>query len=242
METRYKNLFENKEKLIKPFNLRIQTLLNEIKINPKIIHNTIHPKTALWTINQPIIKLDLTKLSKTKTHPITFQENFLNIQNKFPDYHHIYTDGSKQEMKVGCTAVFQNQELLKRLPNESSIYSAEVIAIDPAMNIIANHKSSKFIIYSDSKSVLQAIQSKDSSTPLIIRLLDKMNTLSKNNSIILTWIPSHIGIQGNERVDRAEKKPLQTCISNTKIPYTDPKPLINKFILKKWQKSWDYQT
>ena len=38
---RYKNLFENKTKVIKPFNL------NEIKINPKIIHNTILPKTAI---------------------------------------------------------------------------------------------------------------------------------------------------------------------------------------------------
>ena len=189
-----------KIKVIKPFNLRIQTLLNEIKIDPKVIHNTILPKTAPWTINQPIIKLDLTKPSKTKTHPITFPEN------NFPDHHHIYTDGSKQEIKVGCAAVFQNQELLKRLPDESSVYSAEVIAIDLAMNIIANHKSSKFIIYSDSKSVLQTLQSKNSSTPLITRLLDKMNTLSKNNSIILTWIPSHIGIQGNERADRAAKK------------------------------------
>ena len=152
METRYKNLFENKEKAIKPFNLRIQTLLNEIKINPKIIHNTILPKTVPWTINQPIIKLDLTKFSKTKTYPITFQENFLNIQENFPDHHNIYTDGSKQGMKVGCTAVFQIQELLKHLPNESSIY-------------IANYKSSKFIIYSDSKSVLQALQSKDLTTP-----------------------------------------------------------------------------
>ena len=139
METRYKNLFENKEKVIKPFNLRIQTLLNEIKINPKIIHNTILPKKAPWTIKQPIIKLDRTKLFKTKTHPITFQENFLNIQNNFPDHHHIYTDESKQGMKVGFVAVFQNQELLKRFPNESSIYSAEVIAIDLAMNIIANN-------------------------------------------------------------------------------------------------------
>ena len=71
------------------------------------------------------------------------------------------------------------------------------------MNIIANHKSSKFIIYSDSKSVLQALQSKDSSTLLVTRLPDKMNTLSKNNSIILTWILCNIGIQGNERVDKA---------------------------------------
>ena len=217
METRYKNLFENKEKVIKPFNLRIQTLLNLIKINPRIIHNTILSKTAPWTINQPIIKLDQTKLSKSKT---TSQTTI------------IYTDGSKQEMKVGCAAVFQNKELLKHLPNESSIYCTEVIAIDLAMNIIANHKSSKFNIYSDSKSVLQALQSKNSSTPLITRL-DKMNTLSKNNSIILTWIPSHIGIQGNERADRAAKKALQTFISNIKIPYNDLQPLINKFILKK---------
>ena len=78
-------------------------------------------------------------------------------------------------MKFGCAVVSQNQELLKRLPDESSIYSAEAIAIDLAMNIIANDKS-KFIIYSDSKSVLQALPSKDSSPPLITRLLDKMNT------------------------------------------------------------------
>ena len=60
-------------------------------------------------------------------------------------------------MKVGCAVVFQNQELLKCLPNESSVSSAEAIAIDLAMNIIANHKSS-----SDFKSVLQALQSRDS--------------------------------------------------------------------------------
>ena len=55
-----------------------------------------------------------------------------------------------------------------------------------------------------------------------------MNTLSKNNSIILTWI------QGNERADKAKKnKTLQAHISNTKIPFTDLKPLIKKLILKK---------
>ena len=75
MEMRYKNLFENKAKVIKPIDLRIQTLLNEIKINPKIIHNTILPKPAPWTINQPIVKLELTKLSKTKTPPSLSKRN-----------------------------------------------------------------------------------------------------------------------------------------------------------------------
>ena len=116
MEIKYKNRFENKAKAIKPFNLRIQTLLNKIWINPKIIHYTLLPKTAQLTITQPIVKLELTKLSKTKTHPITFQEKFLNIQNNFPGYHHIYTDGSRLGMKVGCATIFQNQELLKHLP------------------------------------------------------------------------------------------------------------------------------
>ena len=135
-------------------------------------------------------------------------------------------------MKVGWAAILQNQELLKRLPNESSIYCAEVTAIDLSMNITANQKSSKFIIHSDSKSVLQALLNKNTSTSLITGLLDKMNTLSQNNSIILTWMPSQIDIQGNERADKA----LLADMSNAKIPYTYLKPIINKVILKKWQK------
>ena len=59
MEIRYKNLFENKAKAIKPHNLRIQNLLNEIKINPSIIHDIILLKTAPCTINQTIVKLEL---------------------------------------------------------------------------------------------------------------------------------------------------------------------------------------
>ena len=49
-----------------------------------------------------------------------------------------------------------------------------------------------------------------------------MNTLSKNISIILTWIPSHVGIPENERADKTakkkkkKKKALLADISNKK--------------------------
>ena len=78
------------------------------------------------------------KASKTKTHPIIFQEKFLNTQSNFPDHYGIYTDGSKQGMKVDFGAIFQKPEQLKCVPNESSIYRTEVTAIDPAMNLTTN--------------------------------------------------------------------------------------------------------
>ena len=74
-------------------------------------------------------------------------------------------------MKVGCADIFQNQETLKCFSYESSIYSA---AVDLAMNNIANYKSSQFIIYLDSKSVLLSWQNTDVLTFLITKLLNKM--------------------------------------------------------------------
>ena len=44
------------------------------------------PKTVPEIINQPIVNLEIIKLSKIKTHPNIFQEKFLNIQNNFIDY------------------------------------------------------------------------------------------------------------------------------------------------------------
>ena len=82
---------------------------------------------------------------------MTLQVKFVNIQNNFPVHQHICTDGYKQGLNLGCGAIFKNQKLLKGVLNELSIYCAEVTAIDPTNNIIANYKSSKFIIHSDSK-------------------------------------------------------------------------------------------
>ena len=108
-----KTLYQNNPKKIRPFSLRISDLLNEIKINTKIVHHTILSKTAPWTIRQPTINLELAKLPKTKTHPITYQEKLIKIQNKFPDHYHIYTDGSKQGKKVGCAAISQKKKKKK---------------------------------------------------------------------------------------------------------------------------------
>ncbi|WP_411016840.1 ribonuclease H family protein, partial [Salmonella sp. s51944] len=64
-----------------------------------------------------------------------------------------------------------------------------------------------FVICSDSKSVLQAIKNNNWKNPFICQILQKIDLLyNSNKEITLFWIPSHIGISGNDKADSAAKK------------------------------------
>ena len=54
--------------------------------------------------------------------------------------------------------------------------------------------------------------------------------------------PSHVGIKSNEAADVKAKASLDPEISNLKLPCTGFKPFINRYILSKWQMSWDRAT
>ena len=67
------------------------------------------------------------------------------------------------------------------------------------------------------------------------KLLEKCHELLAYKEIVLCWIPSHIGIQGNETVDKQAKTSLSLEPTSFKIPFSNFKPSINKYILKEWQ-------
>ena len=62
----------------------------------------------------------------------------------------IYTDGSKQDGKVACAVISPNFTDSIRLPDNSSIFTAEAKAIDIALYHIRDQPEKQFIIYSDS--------------------------------------------------------------------------------------------
>ena len=76
--------------------------------------------------------------------------------------------------------------------------------------------------------------------PLIVKIFNKLNSLIHSKKVIFCWIPSHIGIQGNDKADSLAKAAINmTPDKNIKTPYTDLKPKIKQIITKKWQQLWD---
>ncbi|KAG1708490.1 RNA-directed DNA polymerase from mobile element jockey [Nymphon striatum] len=92
--------------------------------------------------------------------------------------------------------------------NKSSIFSAESKALLLALDIVENSTYGRYIILSDSLSCLMALDNMKYSHPTICEILFKLHNLSFSNHVIFCWLPSHVGISGNEKADLAAKSAL----------------------------------
>ena len=183
-------------------------------------------------MNKPKILFDLHSSKKSETSPIIMKSNFNELKSNYTNCTPIYTDGSKDDMRVGCAAISDNYSENMRIPDGSSVCTAEAKAIDLALDFIADCEiSNNFIIFSDSLSVLKSLDHTSSKNPQIQKLLEKQHELSIYNEIIYCWIPSHIGIPGNENVDLKAKESLNLHPTNLPIQFSNFKPFINRYIL-----------
>lgn len=162
------------------------------------------------------------------------------MREKYRDHIAIFTDGSKAGERVASAATAEGHMFVRRLPDRSSIFSAELIAISLALSYISKSNNTRFIIFSDSLSSLQAFSNFDFKNPLLNEIINLFLTL-RGKTIIMAWIPSHIGIKGNEEVDQLAKSALDLPPGNISVPHTDFKGTIKSFIKNKWQLFWDQQ-
>ena len=106
------------------------------------------------------------------------KDDFRRLQSSYKNYQQVYTDGSKEDSKVGCAVISGNHSNMVRLPCDSSIFTAEAKAVDLALDfIITCDANDKLIIFSDSLSVLKAINHTSSKNPPIQKLLEKCHEL-----------------------------------------------------------------
>ena len=229
----YVDLYEQKPKAIKSFGIRISPLLESTKIKPQNIEKLFTPNIPAWCVKQPDILFDLHSGKKSESNPHILKDDFRRLQSRYKNYHQVYTDGSKEDSKVGCSVISDNHSNMQRIPDDSSIFTAEAKAVDLGLDFIRTcDTNNRFIIFSDSLSVLKAMNDTSSKNPQIQKLLEKRHKLFPKKEIVLCWIPSHKGILGNEMVDQQAKTSLSLEPTSFKIPFSNFKPSINKYILK----------
>ena len=237
-EPLYKDEFIEKEKVIPPFSLRCEADINCIDIDLEDVANFKISEVPLWASKSPTYNYFLASDKKATTDPMIFKNKFLEVKEQYYTHQEIYTDGSKDGEKVASAAILDGELYQFRLPNNSSIFTAELKAIDLALNHIEQDAYWRYIIYTDSLSAMQALEGETTDNPIIVSLLEKLSRLCQRADIVFCWLPSHVGISGNEEADKAAKDALSLDVLPFKVPFTDFKPLINNFIKNVRQQSW----
>ena len=237
-EPLYKDEYLEKETVIPPFSLRCEAYMNCINVDLEDVASHKISEVPLWTCKSPTYNYYLASDKKATTDPLIFKNKLLEVKEQYYTHEEIYTDGSKDGDKVASAAILDGEFYQFRLPNNSSVFSAELKAIDLALNHIEQDAYWRYIIYTDSLSAMQALEGETTDNPIIVSLLEKLSRLCERADIVFCWLPSHVGISGNEEADKAAKDALSLDVLPFKVPFTDFKPLINNFIKNVWQQSW----
>ena len=123
----------------------------------------------------------------------------------------VYTDGTvdPETQTAGAAVYSSNFSACWRTSNSASTMQTELIAISEALKYTVSNEIRPVVIHCDSKAAIQALQ--QSKIKENKNLITKIHVLleqhkHQNRSVTLNWIPSHIGIPGNEKADDLAKQ------------------------------------
>ncbi|CAK9820040.1 hypothetical protein ANTQUA_LOCUS10419 [Anthophora quadrimaculata] len=186
----------------------------------------------------------ITKWRNTAHSSEVFQDI---IQNKYHRYKVIYTDGSKSvnfpAVGAACFTPEDNHTTRITLPKQASVFTAECVALEAALKYIYRHQDNAYVVCTDSLSLVQTMDSprikphRNRHIVSIKNIVHKLKEEAPGLEIIIMWIPSHKGIQGNEQVDREAKEAAQSAVNVVHtVPHTDIFPLLKQKITKNTHK------
>jgi len=118
--------------------------------------------------------------------------------------------------RVASAAICSNMVRSTRLPNNASIFRAELYAVTLAVYFVRRSRNSNFVIFSDSMSSLEALNGIKFELDLVQKIIKDYTHLTNNGNFCC--IPSHVNIPGNEKADAAAKSALSFPITKMKLP------------------------
>jgi ribonuclease HI len=199
------------------------------------------PRPPWWTPSM-YINISNNKKEAKKRHDETPQD---------PNTICIYTDGSGIDGHIGAAAysptIAETRQQYLGTESTQNVYAAELYAVKLAIDIVQSSatKYTNCTIYADSQAAIAATAKprRQSGQSIICALLDNIDSLKvqqPNINISLIWIPGHMDIPGNEKVDQAAKEAAQSRGSlGTEFQHHNLKSSRNDVIRQAAKKEWE---
>ena len=223
----------------RPIAVRLHNLCQRTNISLDDVDQLVLPTLAPWESPSTTITINWLPRHKDTITEAELHQHFRALVAGLPPSLHLYTDGSKTDECVGASVWSSECALSFRLPAHTSVFSSELFAIDKAIYYALTSRHHSTVIFSDSMSALQAIESGRTDTNEIQgNIINKLNSCRK--SFCLVWVPGHSRIRGNEQADMLARsaaelegawnlrRDLQSCLSAAKSS-------VNVL----WQSYWD---
>lgn len=184
------------------------------------------------------------------TRGITNANSLFNeyVLRQFSEWLLMFTDASQlsKDDYMGSAVWVPKYKvaLTFKIPSTASIFTGEAIAIYEAISYVESHNIPKAVIFSDSKSCLQAIignqfraKNKHSLILLIKELLWKCKI--RGLEISLCYIPGHSGIIGNEVADGlAKESTMSGSLLHFKSYAIDLACYARSLLKETWNSDW----
>lgn len=128
-----------------------------------------------------------------------------------PDSAVYYTDGSvdPDSGRTGAAAITSGTELSERTSDHCSTLQTELVAIQLALEHAQHRREATVVLHTDSRTGLQTLQQQHptDNVALVTAILGSLQSLAaQGRRVRLNWIPSHVGVRGNEAADEAARR------------------------------------
>ncbi|MEL7306976.1 MAG: reverse transcriptase domain-containing protein [Pseudomonadota bacterium] len=137
----------------------------------------------------------------------------MTMQDVGEDEMVVFTDGSVEDgVRNGgaaCYARWRGETVIRRraVGRWSSSFAAETVAMREGVEAIAEAQPNKATICTDSQALVRRLRSRRvGSDREVENLRLRLQEVAEGRRITIQWVPGHVGIDGNEEVDRQAKE------------------------------------
>ena len=199
-----------------PFIIRCDQILTSLDISTNTeVREILLPSKPPWERSRLKLEWDLTQPVKKDQSDEEIKAIALNtINTRYSNHLRIYTDGSKVESSTSAAMWIPNMEVGERWKldhgQSRSIMGAELYAISRALHWLVLNQPllsiTKVVVLSDSKSGILAINNtKVRSYSYLTNQIRNLSNILEEMDLTLQYIPGHVGLDGNEYVDKLAK-------------------------------------